>query len=258
MRHFFVDPTDITGTGAVISGSEARHIRLVLRLDPGQGIKLFDGMGNIYRAIIRNLDKAKITVSITDKKKFIDNGPQVHLGQALLKGKKMDFLVQKATELGIHTVHPFTSEHCAKRTSASRNERWKKISLEACKQSGRPLPLNCRPVQKFSNIIRQSTNFKCNIIFWEQEKKNILGNLPPTPDSILFLIGPEGGFSYKEVMEAHNHGFQPITFGKRILRAETAAFCAMSIIQYINGNLDYQITEGRNEGGNPADKPGRS
>lgn len=238
MRRFFVDPTDITGPGAVISGSEARHIRLVLRLAPGREIELFDGRGNIYRAMIRKLDKNKIAVTINDKKKFIDNGPQVHLGQALLKGKKMDFLVQKATELGIHTVHPFISEHCARRTSASRNERWRKISLEACKQSGRPLPLECRPVQEFSTIIRQSTNFKCNIIFWEQEKKNILGNLLPNPESIFFLVGPEGGFSDGEIVEAHNHGFQSITLGKRILRAETAAFCAMSIIQYLNGNLN--------------------
>ena len=239
MRRFFIDPAEITGNKAVISGTEARHARLVLRLNVGLEIELLDGRGAVYRAVIREISKEKITSEIINQKNITDNGPQIHFGQALLKGKKMDFLIQKATELGIHTIHPFTSAHCANLNTASRRERWNKISLEACKQCGRPRPPDCRSVREFSQIIRQDTDCKRKIIFWEKERQNSLASQISGDESILFLTGPEGGFSAGEISEAREHGFQTVTLGRRILRAETAAFCAMSIIQYLSGNLDY-------------------
>jgi 16S rRNA (uracil1498-N3)-methyltransferase len=235
MRRFFIDPAGISGSTGIISGPEARHISLVLRLGTGQRVELFDGKGNIYQAIIQGVNKDKISVKIIAKKIFIDNGPQIYLGQALLKGKKMDLLIQKATELGIHAIHPFVSCYCAKRSSVSRNKRWDKISLEACKQCGRPLPPDCRPVQEFSKIISNASNCSEKIIFWEKETKNRLTPQIAKHESIFFLVGPEGGFSSEEIDEARNHGFQTVTLGPRTLRAETAALCAMSIIQFLTG-----------------------
>lgn len=238
MRRFFIDPAKVNGLTGIISGAEARHIHLVLRLTKGCMIELFDGRGNIYQAVIQASNRLEISVKLLNKKIFVDNGTEVHLGLALLKGKKMDFLIQKATELGIKTIRPFISAHCAGRNAPTRNRRWDKIVLEACKQSGRPLPLICHPVDEFSNIIRQGVDCDHKIIFWEKEKKNCLAPQMTKHKSIFFLVGPEGGFSLEEIEKARSHGFQTVTLGQRILRAETAAFCAMSIIQFLNKNLD--------------------
>ncbi len=245
MRRFFVDPADITDNNAVLYGPEARHLRLVLRLAAGRIIELFDGRGNIYRAAIQEIGKNQITVQIREKKIFIEQGPKIHFGQALLKGQKMDFLVQKATELGIHAIHPFTSEHCVRQGHLTRNERWGKISLEACKQCGRPLPPDCCPVTDFKKIVEQAEGHDCKLIFWEKEMGNNLGRHVPRSKSIFFLIGPEGGFSPDEIRIAQDHGFHPVTLGPRVLRAETAAFCAMSVIQFLSGHLNHDVAEGR-------------
>ncbi len=165
----------------------------------------------------------------------------MHLGQALLKGKKMDLVVQKATELGITSIHPFISEHSTV-SSANENkaDRWNRVAYEACKQCGRAVPLVCHPATSLDVLLAASKDYDVKMIFWEQETSRGVKDVLAAPQpigSLLFLIGPEGGFSPEEVDKAVACGFQPVTLGKRTLRAETASLVAMAVLQFLLGNL---------------------
>ena len=159
------------------------------------------------------------------------------LAQAMLKGKKMDLLVQKATELGVHAFQPLLTRFCAKRKQGERQgKRWQRIMLEACKQCGRPLPMQIHePValDDFSPPARADL-----VLPWEDEQTRPLsrqllqGNGP-----VCILIGPEGGFHPAEVDTARSLGFTTISLGPRILRAETAALTCTGIVPYLCGEL---------------------
>ena len=241
MRNFFVDPANLDKSIAVLTGQEARHINSVLRLSPGDRINLFDGTGKIYETTIEEVTKDQVKTRIQKTRPAGKDGPRICLGQGLLKGKKMDFIIQKATELGIDGLMPFVSSHCnVNSVPETRQTRWNRISLEACKQCGRPYPLKCMPVTNFNALISASKDYQIKIIFWEKEndwtlEKVFSGN--SSIKSLIFLVGPEGGFNNEETERAAAAGFEVVSLGKRILRAETASFAAMAILQYITGNL---------------------
>jgi len=249
MHRFFIDPKDLTETTAVLADEEARHLITVLRLGVGAVIRLFDGSGRTYDARITKIAKARVEATIMS----IDAGAPpdkaaLHLGLGILKGKKMDFIIQKATELGVAGLHPFVSEFCvAGHIAADRQERrharWQKIAREACKQCNRPLPPTLYPVAEFETLVADAVNagYDQKLIFWEQETGQGLQGLntaPKKPRNVMAVIGPEGGFSHHEVAEAQTAGFQPVTLGKRILRAETAALAVVAILQHLLGNLE--------------------
>lgn len=242
MRRFFVDPSAIKDATATLTGEEVVHARNVLRLTPGDSIILFDGLGHIYDATITEIDKKNIVASILQKKTVSEQAPLLHMGIGLLKGTKMDLIIQKATELGIHTLLPFTSEHGVVRNrSENRLDRWQRISLEACKQCGRPIPLHCGAITDFANLLSKSQSYGTRIIFWEEETSTSLREIilqPSSLSNVLILIGPEGGFSKPEVMAARQAGFISTSLGNRTLRAETAALAAMAIMQFLLGNLN--------------------
>jgi len=247
MRRFFIDPGNIVGADAVLTGSEARHISSVLRLAPGTTITLFDGSGSYYEALLTKVSPSRVEARIVSITPYIDaisgNHPALHLGVGLLKGKKMDLIVQKITELGLASLHPFRSEYCAAPDAAAdRLARWQKIALEACKQCNRPKPPDLLAVKDFRELLFLSGKEKhdLKLIFWEEEgQKPLRQALAPlhSIQSALALVGPEGGFSAAEVENAVAAGYEPVSLGPRILRAETAVIAAVSIIQYELGNL---------------------
>lgn len=240
MHRFFIDPSQLTASTATITGEEARHLSLVLRLKAGAEIALFDGAGTIHQARLEHLGRDKVVATILSSRSVAPTPPFVHLGQALLKGKKMELVIQKATELGIHGIHPFTSEFCTvKHATAAKDPRWDRIVSEACKQSGRPLPPRCETVTDFRSILAQAAAFDTKIILWEKEESRPLSFAnPATIHSVLLLVGSEGGFTDGEVAAAIAAGFTPVTLGQQILRAETAAISVMAISQFLLGNLD--------------------
>ena len=248
MRRFFIDPADISGTKAVITGSEARHIITVLRLDPGQRIHLFDGTGGVYVAEISRTGRGEVEATILERgREKQGQGPRLHLGQALVKGGKMDLIVEKATELGVAAIHPFVSRYCTIRPDAEqqqrRLERWQRITLAACKQCNRPLPPDCLAPVPLDQLLATAGGYDLKIIFWEEEKSRTLTGLfagagETGPVSLLALVGPEGGFSEQEVLQAIAAGFSPVSLGRRVLRAETASLTVVAILQYLLGNLD--------------------
>jgi 16S rRNA (uracil1498-N3)-methyltransferase len=247
MRRFFIEAENISGSTAVLTGTEARHISTVLRLSPDTTITLFDGSGSLYEARITKISPARVETKITTLTPYIDTAddirPALHLAVGLLKGKKMDFIIQKSTELGIESLRPFRSRYCAAHDAgAGKPVRWQRIALEACKQCNRPKPPDLYGVTDYNNLISLSgrENHDLKIIFWEEEAQNTLQetfDALSKAKSVLVLIGPEGGFSSGEAAAAIAAGFQPTTLGSRILRAETAVIAAAAILQHELGNL---------------------
>ena len=249
MHRFFIDPEDITYTRAVLTGEEAHHLISVLRLKVGASIQLFDGLGRTYAAEVKNISKGRVKAAILSMaEEPVAERAALHLGLALLKGKKMDFVMQKATELGVAGLHPFIATYSNARQikairEAKRLERWQKIIREACKQCNRPQPPTCDPVVDFDSFLEETSqgNYDLKLLFWEGERSQGLQGIVQVPDqpcSVMILIGPEGGFSMEEAERAKAAGFQPISLGKRILRAETAALTAIAILQHLLGNLE--------------------
>ncbi len=244
MRRFFIDPKDVTGSKATITGDEAHHISDVLRLKTGTAIELFDGMGKIYQARIEVFSKGRVEVVILTSGEDNHTGSHLTIGVALLTGKKMDLVMQKATELGVERISPYISCHCSvKERNPNKEERWQRIVLEACKQCNRPTPPQCRDVANLTTLLTEAEANATKIIFWEQEQSRTLTDIfsteaePPPPTTVLALFGPEGGFSKEEIAQAVAAGFTPVSLGKRILRAETAVISGSAILQFLLGNL---------------------
>ena len=247
MRRFFVEPENIVGAGAVLTGAEARHIATVLRLTPGAGITLFDGSGSYYEALLTRVAPARVEAKIIRFTPYIEANEagrsHLHLGIGLLKGKKMDLVIQKSTELGIHSVRPFRSQYSTVYDATeAKLSRWQKIGFEACKQSNQPKPPLLHEVTDFLAILSGAgeEQHQLRIIFWEEPGQKTLGQILGAINEVksaLVLIGPEGGFSSEEVAAATAAGFEPASLGGRILRAETAAIAAVAILQHELGNL---------------------
>ena len=249
MHRFFIDPEDLTDTRGVLTGEEAHHLTSVLRLKVGAPIQLFDGLGRTYEAEVKKISKGRVeAVILSIAEERVAEKAALHLGLALLKGKKMDFIMQKATELGVAGLHPYIAKfsnarHMDALREAKRLERWQKISREACKQCNRPQPPAGYPVKDFDTLLEKAStaDYDLKLLFWEGERSKGLQGIfqaPGQPCSVMILIGPEGGFSTEEVEQAKAAGFQPITLGKRILRAETAAIASIAILQHLLGNLE--------------------
>lgn len=237
MRRFFFDPAKLSGEHVVITGQEARHMTTVLRLAPASRIELFDGQGSILLGEILSTRPDEVRIRILSGKSVPEHASPLTLCQAMLKGKKMDGLVQKATELGVHTFQPLITRYCEKRKFSQKQlQRWERIMLEACKQCGRPLPMHIASPLNFTQL-HPFTNSSC-IVPWEDEQTRPLSpSLLPATSPTVLLIGPEGGFHISEIKQAQDLGFTTVSLGQRTLRAETAALTAVSIVQYVTGNI---------------------
>ena len=243
LRRFFIHPRDITGETAQLKGPEAHHLRTVLRLSPGDPIIFFDGTGARYQARIERILKDRVTVTIIGQSQDLPQKVRLHLGQALLRGQKMDLILQKATELGVDAIWPFYSEHgIHKPLKDAQMERWQRIVLEACKQCDRAAPPEIYDAREISELMAAPPPCDARLIFWEHETRQtlteVLSGQNKNCRSVFFLLGPEGGFSEAEVACAQKEGFIPVSLGKRILRAETATIAATAILQFTLGNLD--------------------
>ncbi len=242
LRRFFINPTDITGETAQLRGPEAHHLRTVLRLTPGDPITFFDGTGARYQARIEQILKDRVTATIVEHTQDLPPKVRLYLGQALLKGQKMDLILQKATELGIDAIWPFSSEHgIHKPQREAQMERWQRIVLEACKQCDRAKSPEIHAPREVTDLMTQPPPCDVRLIFWEHESQQsldeVLAGQAKDCRSVFFLLGPEGGFSESEVACAQEEGFIPVSLGPRILRAETATIAATAILQFTLGNL---------------------
>jgi 16S rRNA (uracil1498-N3)-methyltransferase len=239
MRRFYVNQQSISENLATLSPDESRHIVTVLRLQAGAAIELFDGTGFVYQGIILSTSPGPITVELRSRtnEHHDDARRPLFLVQCLLKGKKMDFLVQKATELGVHSFRPVLSRYSENHGNLSRQtDRWQRIMLESCKQCKRACHMIIEPVTPFSDI--DVSAFEQPLVLWEKEESTGLDAAMVSHEGPMALfIGPEGGFTDKEINTLLAMNFKPVSLGARILRAETAALSAIAILQFLSGSL---------------------
>jgi len=244
MARFFLPKKNIAGRRAAIAGPELDHLRKVLRLRAGDPIVFFDDAGWEYEAVIRSLSARAAEVEIVRSFQAQTESPlQLTLAVGLTKGEKMDFVVEKATELGVGAIVPFVSAFTVpkldQRKAEQRRERWQKIALAAAKQCGRTRLPEIFPLSGYKDLVLRTTS-SLNLLFWEKEARQTLRQVHETdPDarSILLVIGPEGSLSEQEAGWAQTHGFKAVRLGQRVLRAETAAVAATSLVQFLWGDL---------------------
>lgn len=244
MSRFYVTNPRIEKGMLRIEGNEVKHIRKVLRLKAGDEIIVFDGLGKEYEGTMVEERPSSVVIKIGNIFSSKRDSPlEVTLAQSLLRGEKMDYLIQKATELGVKEIIPFFSFRSVplleKSGRLKRYHRWERIAIEASKQCGRGVVPKIAPLQDYSEMLQIAPPYSLRLILWEREGVKLREVIERSKENtkIFFVIGPEGGFSQEEVEEAKRAEFIPVTLGRRILRAETASLCLLSILQYERGDI---------------------
>lgn len=242
MAWFFTE-NNITSEKYSLFGESAKHISKVLRMNKGEEITLVTPDKTQCLCKIFEITADCVTVDIIEKS-ICQNEPNVEvtLYQALPKGDKMDYIIQKCVELGVTKIVPMISSRCVSRPDqkslAKKQVRWQKISLQAAMQSRRGIvPQVCECVS-FSKAAELAKGNDKTIIFYEMGGESVKNILTDTPKSIGIFIGSEGGFEQEEVDKIVADNGKTATLGKRILRCETAPLAALSIIMYQTGNFD--------------------
>jgi 16S rRNA (uracil1498-N3)-methyltransferase len=235
---FFITPEQVREPSITITGDDLRHIRTVLRKQPGDPLMLLDGRGMEYIVRIAAMERSGIDTEIVERRKRELPAVRITLGQGLPKSDKMDLIVQKATELGVSSLAPLITERTIVKVKdeEKRNERWRKIAREAAMQSDRPDIPKVERIRPFGEYISTLDPGPLPLLLfpWEEGTVPIKRVLRQTPgaQNIVVLIGPEGGFSQAEADAAKGKGFHLVSLGPNILRTETAAVAVLSIIGY--------------------------
>jgi 16S rRNA (uracil1498-N3)-methyltransferase len=237
MRCFFYDPAQESGEQVVIQGAEAHHISTVLRLRLGDKAELLDGAGRMLVSQIEEISADRVLFRILRRCHELPSRSPLTLAAALLKGKKMDLLVQKATELGVHSFVPLITRYCERQNRDKvLFDRWQRIMREACKQCRQPWLMRISRPLPLHELDMPPDSLK--IMPWEQERRCSFSDLAlQAGQPALLLLGPEGGFHPDEVDFARSGGFRTVSLGPRTLRAETAALTAAALVQHGLGNL---------------------
>lgn len=217
----------------------SRHLIAVLRLGPGDSITLFNGQGGEYSATLQGGTAKQSIVYVNDFSDIDRQSPlAIHLGVAISRGDRFDWVVQKATELGVAIITPLLTERTEVRLSAERRAKkqlqWCQIAIGACEQSGRNRPPRIDPVVPYNDWLPVQADAK--LILHPSATKLPHPN-DSYPRSVALLVGPEGGLSDPEVIAAQQQGFTPLGLGPRILRTETAPLAGISILQAFWGDM---------------------
>ncbi len=222
-----------------LAPESAQHVAKALRLKAGDALVMFDGLGGEYEATIQRIDKSRVDVKLGA---WSEPGRETPLGLGLVQGlpeaDKMDWIIQKATELGVAWIQPIVCERSVVRLSGERAERreahWRRVAIAACEQSGRTLVPEVRPTQAFIHWIAAPQAVPRWML--DPGSAPLAGReAPPTP--LELVVGPEGGFSERERDLALGRGCVPVALGPRVLRAETASIAALAAIHALWGDF---------------------
>ncbi len=249
MRRFFVERIQVEDGLVRVTGSEARHMLRVLRMGPGDRLVLMDGSGARHQAVIRTVGRDRADLLLERPLPVPPPSPlEITVCPSLLKSRPMDLLIQKASELGVAAVQPFTSSrsavHLEGRRLESRLRHWGEIARNAAKQADRAVPARVdRPVSFDALLDRWRDRQASRVILWESEEAwDLKGFLrrEGRAGTVAAVVGPEGGFHPHEVRSAEEAGFSPVSLGRRILRAETAVLAVAALLQYEWGDLSLE------------------
>lgn len=247
MSKFFVERNNIEETRIIIDNTDVAHITKVLRMSVGDTLTVCDGMGFDYETKISEISSTKIVCDIISKQKS-DTEPNISvtLFQGLPKAAKMDYIIQKTTELGISKIVPCALKRCVvkldgKKAEQKKTERWQKISAEASKQCGRGIVPEVEMPITLNEAIERAKDYDLFFVPYECEEQNTLKEVLTSvenPQKIGFMIGPEGGFDIAETDALKKAGIKTVTLGKRILRTETAGEAVLAMIMYELGDIN--------------------
>lgn len=220
----------------------SHHVLRVLRIKTGGDLVIFNGKGSEYSAKLAAIDSKHAVVDVISKNNTETESPlQIELGQAISKGERMDYAIQKTVELGVASITPLLTERCNVKLTAKRLDNrlahWHGVIIAACEQSGRciiPELKTAQPLGAWLSTKREGLKFVCD----PNANKN-LSALPKIEKRVTVLIGPEGGLSTEEIENAKNAGFIGFSLGPRILRTETAAVTAVALLQSHFGDLGF-------------------
>ena len=239
MHHFFVEPSQIQGNHIFIDGPDVNHIRNVLRMNPGEEVNVTDGTGEkVYRCAIASIGEDTVELNIMwAQEKGMELPSKIYLFQGLPKSDKMELIIQKAVELGVYEIIPMATARAVvkldQKKAAAKVKRWQAISESAAKQSKRSRIPEVHAVMNFKDAVEYAKLQDMILVPYENERgmeatREALKKVKPG-QSISVFIGPEGGFSEEEI-DALRQDAEVLSLGKRILRTDTAAICAMSML----------------------------
>ncbi|SEK64841.1 16S rRNA (uracil1498-N3)-methyltransferase [Variovorax sp. YR750] len=222
------------GASLALPAGAARHVQ-VLRMQPGDALTLFDGAGGEYAATVERMGRSDVSVTVDAHLAVEREAPRaVHLAVGMPANERMDWLVEKATELGVASIQPLATAHGVLRLAGERAEKkrahWEAIAVAACEQCGRNRVPAIRPVQSFSAWLETQGGPEApaaRLILSLAEGTRSLAGIGVDGQGVTVLSGPEGGLSAAEEQQAIARGFAPVTLGSRVLRAETAALAAL-------------------------------
>lgn len=244
MRRFFITPPGEAVSAVTVDREESRHLTRVLRLQVGDRIEMIDGIGGLYVGTVESLGPNVLVGDLRKIRQSADTGSPLLVCQGDLKGRKMDAVVQKCTELGVQRLLPFTSTRSQGRIDLRRRERrqerWENLVKSACKQCGRLTLLELDEERSFADLLGADVlpDPALKILFWEEEGTFRLSDIDwarAATQPTCLMLGPEGGLSKDEVEQARRQGWRVATLGQQVLRAETATLAAVAIVQHLRG-----------------------
>ena len=230
METFYASPQEIAPPALTITGDEFSHLTHVMRMRVGEAIRVVDGTGNAYDALISELKPRAAMCTIRAHHRFLHEPPRaITLGAGLLKNpSRFDFLVEKAVELGVSRIDPLRTERTI--AQQAKVERWQKLCLAAMKQSGRCVLPHVEELKPFDAFLSQAEAGALRLIAHEHATEPIAAAIGGDWERAVVCVGPEGGFSDEEVARAERAGFHAVSLGPRRLRSETAAIVSVSLL----------------------------
>ena len=240
MPRFYVDFALSPDSVVELPDNVVRHLN-VLRVKNTEEIVLFNGNGKAYPALPEVLEKRRTSVRILREEATDNESPlNITLVQAVSAAERMDFTLQKSVELGVAEIRPVISERCVVRLSGERAEkrvaRWQEIVVSACEQSGRNIVPKVLPLTTYAQALQQLPQETTKLLM-SLNRAQKLSNVQLQSGKVVFMVGPEGGWTEKEEQQAFDAGFQSVTLGKRVLRTETASLAAIAAMQTLWGDF---------------------
>ena len=240
MPRFYVDFALSPDSVVELPDNVVRHLN-VLRVKNTEEIVLFNGNGKSYPALPEVLEKRRASVRVLREEAADNESPlNITLVQAVSSAERMDFTLQKSVELGVAEIRPVISERCVVRLSGERAEkrvaRWQEIVVSACEQSGRNIVPKVLPLTTYAQALQQLPQETTKLLM-SLNRAQKLSDVRPQSGKVVFMVGPEGGWTEKEEQQAFDAGFQSVTLGKRVLRTETASLAAIAAMQTLWGDF---------------------